>query len=62
MHTRHGCNIQVLHACKIKLLLSISSLYFSAKTKCKLTVKVERIQLVEAGSDVAEVADYTFDD
>lgn len=47
---------------KIKLLLSISSLYFSAETKCKLTVKVERIQLVEAGTDVAEVADYSFED
>ena len=46
---------------KIKLLLSISSLYFSAETKCKLTVKIDRIQLVEAGTDVAEVADYSFD-
>ena len=47
---------------KIKVLLSITSLYFQAETKCKLTVKVERIQLVEAGTDVAEVADYSFDD
>ena len=47
---------------KIKLLLSLSSLYFSAETKCKLTGKVERIQLVEAGTDVADVADYSFDD
>ena len=47
---------------KIKLLLSLTSLYFQAETKCKLTVKVERIQLVEAGTDVAEVADYCFDD
>ncbi|DBA92839.1 TPA: hypothetical protein ACH3X1_003020 [Trebouxia sp. C0004] len=45
----------------IKVLLSITSLYFQAETKCKLTVKVERIQLVEAGIDVAEVADYSFD-
>ena len=47
---------------KIKVLLSITSLYFQAETKCKLTVKVERIQIVEAGTDVAEVADYSFDD
>ena len=47
---------------RIKLFLSLSLLYFSAQTKCKLTVKVERIQLVEAGTDVAEVADCSFDD
>ncbi len=29
---------------KLKVLLSISSLYFQAETKCKLIVKVERIQ------------------
>jgi hypothetical protein len=46
---------------KIKLLLSLTSLYFSAETKCKLTVKIERIQLVE-GTDVAEVADYSSED
>jgi len=40
----------------------LSSLYFSAETKCKLSVKVERVQLLEAGTDVAEVADYSFDD
>ncbi|DBB02874.1 TPA: hypothetical protein ACH3X1_013482 [Trebouxia sp. C0004] len=47
---------------KIKVLLSITSLYVQAETKYKSTVKVERIQLVEAGTDVAEVADYSFDD
>ena len=47
---------------KIKVLLSITSLYFQAETKCRLTVEVERFQLVEAGTDVAEVADYSFDD
>ncbi len=47
---------------KIRLVLSLSSLYFSAETKCKLYVKVERIQLIEAGTDVAEVADYSFED
>ncbi|KAL3151320.1 hypothetical protein ABBQ38_013154 [Trebouxia sp. C0009 RCD-2024] len=47
---------------KIKLLFSISSSCFAADTKCKLTVKVERIQLVEVGTDVAEVADYSFED
>ncbi|DBA92830.1 TPA: hypothetical protein ACH3X1_003012 [Trebouxia sp. C0004] len=47
---------------KIKVLLSITSLYFQAETKCTLTVEVERIQLVEASTDVAEVADYSFDD
>ncbi|DBA78236.1 TPA: hypothetical protein ACH3X2_008190 [Trebouxia sp. C0005] len=46
---------------KINALLNISSLYFRAKTKCKLTVKVERIKVIEAGSDVAEVADYSFE-
>ena len=43
---------------KIKLLLSLSALYFSAETNCKSTINVERIQLVEAG---AEVADYFYD-
>ena len=43
---------------KIKLLLSLSALYFSAETNCKSTVNVEHIQLVEAG---AEVADYFYD-
>ncbi|DBA82481.1 TPA: hypothetical protein ACH3X2_000710 [Trebouxia sp. C0005] len=47
---------------KINALLSITSLYFQAETKCKLTVKVERIKVIEAGSDVAEVADYSFED
>ncbi len=47
---------------KIKLLLSLSSLYFSAETNCKSTVKIERIQLVEAGTDVAEIVDYSFED
>jgi len=47
---------------KIRLVISLSSLYFSAETKCKLSVKVERIQLIEAGTDVAEVADYSFED
>ena len=47
---------------KIKVLLSITSLYFQAETKCTLTVKVESMQIVEAGTDVAEVADYSFDD
>jgi len=46
---------------KVKLILSLNSLYFSAETKCKISVKVERVQLVEAGTDVAEVADYSFD-
>ena len=47
---------------KIRLVLSVTSLYFSAETKCRLSVKVERIQLIEVGSDVAELADYSFDD
>ena len=47
---------------RIRLVCSLSSLYFSAETKCKLSVKVERVQLLEAGTDVAEVADYSFDD
>ena len=47
---------------KLRLVLSVTSLYFSAETKCRLFVKVERIQLIEAGNDVAEVADYSFDD
>ena len=47
---------------KLKVLLSMNSLYFQAETKCKLTVKVEHIQVVEAGSDVAEVASYSFED
>ncbi len=47
---------------KIRLVLSLSSLYFSAETKCKLSVKVERIALIEAGSGVAGIANYSFDD
>ena len=39
----------------------MTSLYFSAKTKGKLHVKVERVQVLESGTDVAEVADYSFD-
>lgn len=46
---------------KIRLIASLTSLYFSAETKCKLSVKIERIQLIEARSDVAEVETYTFD-
>jgi len=45
----------------IRLTISLRSLYFSAETKCKLSVKVERIQLIEAGSDVAEVENYSFE-
>ena len=47
---------------KIKLLFSNSSLYFAAETKCKLTLKVKRMQLVKAGTNVVEVADYAFED
>jgi len=47
---------------KVRLVCSLSSLYFSAETKCKLYVKVERVQVLESGSDVAEVANYSFDD
>jgi len=39
----------------------LSSVYFSAETKCKLSVQVEFIQLIEAGTDIAKVADYLFD-
>ncbi len=54
---------EAVPACsKIRLIASLSSLYFSAETKCKLSVKIERIQLIEAGSDVAEVENYSFDD
>jgi len=42
--------------------VSLNSLYFSAETKCKISVKVERVQLVEASTDVAEVVDYSFYD
>ena len=49
-------------ASKVRMILSLGSLYFSAETKCKLSVKVERIQLIEAGSDVAEVENYSFAD
>ena len=47
---------------KVRMILSLGSLYFSAKTKCKLSVKAERIQLIEAGSDVVEVENYSFAD
>ena len=47
---------------KVRMILSLSSLCFSAETKCKLSVKVGRIQLIEAGSDVAEVKNYSFYD
>ncbi len=33
----------------IRLIFSLSSLYFSAETHCKLSAKVERVQLIEAG-------------
>ena len=46
---------------QIRIVCSLSSLYFSAKTKCKLHVKVKRVQVLESGADVAEVADYSFD-
>ncbi len=47
---------------KIRVIVSLSSLYFSAETKCKLSVKVVQVQLIEAGSDVAEVENYSFED
>ena len=47
---------------KVRMILSLGSLYFSAKTKCKLSVKAERIQLIEAGSDVVEVENFSFAD
>ncbi|DBB18470.1 TPA: hypothetical protein ACH3X3_000113 [Trebouxia sp. C0006] len=47
---------------KVRMILSLGSSYFSAKTKCKLSVKVERIQLIEAGSDVVEVENNSFAD
>jgi len=46
---------------KIRILMSLTSLYFSVETKCKLSIKIDRIQVIEAGSDVAEVADYSFE-
>ena len=46
---------------KVRLILSLSSLYFSAETRCKLSVNVERIQLIKAGSDVG-VENYSFAD
>ncbi len=30
--------------------------------KCKLSVKAEGVQLIEAGSDIAEVEKYSFED
>jgi len=47
---------------KIRILMSLTSLYFSAETKCELSVKIDKVQVIEAGSDVAGVADYSFDD
>lgn len=47
---------------KIRLIASLSSHCFSAETKCKLSVKVKRVQLIEAGSDVAEAENYCFED
>lgn len=44
------------------MIVSLSSLYLSAETKYKLSVKVVRVQLIEAGSDVAEVENYSFED
>ena len=35
---------EAVPACsKIRLIASLSSLYFSAETKCKLSVQIERI-------------------
>ncbi len=58
------CNLSeaVPAGSKIRIVMSITSLYFQAETKCKLSVRIDRTQVVEAGSDVAEVADYSFDD
>jgi len=55
-HGHHLDHTGITAGSKVKLILSLNSLYFSAKTKCKTYIKVERVQSVEAGTDVAEVA------
>ena len=45
---------------KSKVLFNVILLFFSVKSECKLTAKVECIQLIESGTDAAEVAKYTF--
>lgn len=47
---------------KVKLVCSLSSLYFSVETKCYLSAEVESLQVLGSGTDVAEVANYSFDD
>jgi hypothetical protein len=33
-----------------------------SKTKCILSVKIEMVQLLESGIDIAKVADWSFED
>ncbi len=61
-HGHHLDNSGIPASSKVRLIVSLNSLYFSAETKCKISVKVERVQLVEASTDVAEVVDYSFYD
>jgi len=61
-HGHHLDNSGIPASSKVRLIVSLNSLYFSAETKCKISGKVERVQLVEASTDVAEVVDYSFYD
>jgi len=38
------------------------SLNLTAETNCKLFVKIEKVQLLESGTDIAEIADWSFED
>lgn len=46
---------------EVRIMCSLSCLYFSAETKCKLSVEVEILQLLKAGTGVA-VQNYSFED
>ena len=50
----------ILADSNIRLVINLCSVQFSAETKCQLSVIVERIQLIEADSDVAGAAHYSF--
>lgn len=46
---------------KVRVVLSVGSLFFKGDNQCRLTVKVAKIQLVEQGEDESDAAGFMFD-
>jgi hypothetical protein len=46
---------------KVRIVCSLSSMYSCAETQMQINIKAERVQVLEAGTDVAEVENYPFD-